>query len=60
MNIFFICLAVYLVWLGFGIWYFFHNMGKKNAKEPWYAWPLLLPVLSIAYLLGIITKLTEK
>jgi hypothetical protein len=60
MNIFLIGLVVYLVWFGMGTWYFLHNLGDKYGKEPWYAWPLMLPVLPVAYLIGWITHFNRK
>jgi hypothetical protein len=61
MNIFLIGLAVYLVWLGLGMWYFAHNLGNKGRrKEPWYGGVAMLPVWPFAALMGLITILTRK
>lgn len=37
-------------------WFFLSTMGMKYRKEHWYDWPLLLPTLVIAYIVGYINE----
>lgn len=59
VSIFLIGLAVYLVWLGIGIWYFLYNLGNKMRKEPWYVWIIMLPIWTILPIFRFITYLLE-
>ncbi len=47
-----------ILWILAGIWYFIINLGnaKTGGPEPWYAWPLVLPLFPIALILGFILK----
>lgn len=45
-----------MIWLGILLYiivcicFFLYNMGNKFREERWYDWPLMLPVIAIAYI----------
>lgn len=46
-----------VVWSIISIWFFYRNMGRKNSKDKWYDYPLLLPFLVIVTIAGWISTL---
>ena len=53
MSTLLIGVGLYVVWTVIGIVFFLHIMGQKFRKTRWYDWPLLLPVMPIAFIIGL-------
>ena len=56
MSTLLIGVGLYVVWTVIGIVFFLHIMGQKFRKTRWYDWPLLLPVMPIAFIIGLWSK----
>lgn len=55
-------IAVVTVWTVSSIWYAFCHLGDKNRTDPdpWYIWVLAAPMLTIAYAIGLFTRLCRR
>ena len=47
-----IWLLIILLYTSASVGYFLYRMGDKFRKDKWYDWPLMLPALAIAYIIG--------
>jgi len=52
MTVFLICIAIYILWTIVGVVFFLNIMGYKFRKSKWYDWPIMWPVMPIAYIIG--------
>ncbi len=47
-------LIIVIIWTIISVIYFIYSMGDKFRKEKWYDFPLMIPALGIAIILGML------